>query len=146
MTTIALDKKQKKIIDEIPSISDFSKIYFYVSKSKFDYEYINILDRVIGLNDKILSDWLNISTRTYRNYKTKDNIILKDNIKEHIILILSLYKHGEDVFGSIANFEKWLTQKNVLLDNQAPVTFLDTVSGIKFIDNRLTAMEFGENI
>src|SRR5690606_12278807 len=121
MTTIALDKKQKKIMDEVTSISCCSKIYCYLCKSKFDYEYINILDRVIGLNDKILSDWLNISTRTYRNYKTKDNIILKDNIKEHIILILSLYKHGEDVFGSIANFEKWLTQKNVLLEDRKSV-------------------------
>ena len=44
------------------------------------------------------------------------------------------------------DFEHWLTTPNILLDNKAPMDFLDTVSGLKFIDNRLTAMEFGENV
>lgn len=30
--------------------------------------------------------------------------------------------------------------------NKAPLSFLDTISGIKWVDNRLTAMEYGENI
>lgn len=44
------------------------------------------------------------------------------------------------------DFELWLSQKNYLLDNRAPEDFLETISGIKFIDNRLTAIEFGENV
>ncbi|MEG0984268.1 MbcA/ParS/Xre antitoxin family protein, partial [Algoriella sp.] len=91
------------------------------------------------------SKWLNITTRTYRNYKTKD-VSLKDNTKEQIVLLISLYKHGLDVFMTKEDFEHWLTTPNILLDNKAPMDFLDTVSGLKFIDNRLTAMEFGENV
>lgn len=145
MATYTLNKKQKKIIDEIPAVSDFSNIYFYTVKSKSDFDFISILDNVIGLNDNVLSKWLNITPRTFRNYKSNQELILKDNIKEHIILILSLYKHGIEVFDNVENFELWLSKKNYLLDNKAPVDFLETISGIKFIDNRLTAIEFGEN-
>lgn len=146
MTTSVLNYDQRRIVEEIPSVKDFSNVYFYTIKSKLDTEYIEILDKIIGLNDSILSKWLNITPRTFRNYKNNHNLVLKENTKEHIILILSLYKHGFEVFDSIENFENWLSKKNVMLDNTAPVDFLETISGIKFIDNRLTAMEFGENV
>jgi uncharacterized protein (DUF2384 family) len=140
-----LSSKQKRIIEEIPSVSEPSHVYFYTSKTKQDAEYISILDRLIGLSDITLSKWLNITPRTFRNYKNAEDLILKENIKEHIILILSLYKHGMDVFGSVALFEEWLSKTNPLLDHQAPANFLETISGITFIDSRLTAMEYGEN-
>lgn len=146
MTTTSLSNKQKKIIEEIPMVGDFSNIYFYTVKSKQDSEFISILDRVIGMSDTILSKWLNITPRTFRNYKNNNELVLKDNIKEHIILILSLYKHGIEVFDTSENFEKWLSKKNYLLDGRVPFDFLETISGIKFIDNRLTAIEFGENV
>jgi len=146
MTTLSLSNKQKKIIKEIPMVGDFSNIYFYTVKSKQDSEFISILNKVIGINDTILSKWLNITPRTFRNYKNKSKLVLKDNTKEHIILILSLYKHGIEVFDTSENFEKWLSKKNYLLDGRAPFDFLETISGIKFIDNRLTAIEFGENV
>lgn len=146
MSTATLNKNQKKIIEEIPSLNDFSKIYFYTVQSKFDNDFVKTLDSVIGLNDDILSNWLNITPKTFRNYKKNADLVLKGNIKEHIVLILSLYKHGIEVFGSTVDFEKWLSAENRLLDNEAPSKFLDTVSGIKFIDNRLTALEYGENV
>ena len=146
MSIATLDKRQQKILEEIPTLNDFSKIYFYTVQSKFDNDFVKTLDSMIGLNDTILSDWLSITPRTFRNYKKNTDLILKGNIKEHIVLIISLYKHGIEVFGDTANFEKWLSMKNHLLDNQAPTSFLDTVSGIKFIDNRLSALEYGENV
>ncbi|MBS7332778.1 antitoxin Xre/MbcA/ParS toxin-binding domain-containing protein [Faecalibacter bovis] len=144
MATIEL-KRRKKIINELPEVNDFTNVYFYVNHYNVDQEYIKLLDELSGLKDEIISKWLNITTRTYRNYKTK-NVSLKDNTKEHLVLILSLYKHGLEVFNTKEEFEQWLTTPNFLLDHKAPMEFLDTVSGLKFIDNRLTAIEFGENV
>ncbi|MBF0595930.1 MbcA/ParS/Xre antitoxin family protein [Faecalibacter rhinopitheci] len=138
-------KRNKKLIDDIPEMGNFTDIYFYVNHYDIDQSYIQFLDELSGLKDEIISKWLNITTRTYRTYKTKD-VSLKDNTKEHIVLILSLYKHGLDVFNTKEEFELWLTTPNFLLDSKAPMDFLDTVSGLKFIDNRLTAIEFGENV
>lgn len=146
MSTIILDKNQQKILDEIPSIHDFSKFYFYLTESKMDYQFLGILNEMSGLSDIILSEWLNISAKTLRNYKNKTDLILKENTKEHIISLIALYKHGMEVFEDKDTFEQWLKAENLLMGNKAPLSFLDTISGIKWIDTRLTAMEFGENI
>ncbi|MBY0066197.1 MULTISPECIES: antitoxin Xre/MbcA/ParS toxin-binding domain-containing protein [Empedobacter] len=144
MATVKL-KKYEQIINEIPEVRDFTSVYFYVNRYNIDQKYIQYLDELSTLKDEIISSWLNITTRTYRNYKTKD-VSLKDNTKEHIVLLISLYKHGMEVFNTKDDFEKWLTTPNVLLDKKSPADFLDTVSGLKFIDNRLTAIEYGENV
>lgn len=126
-------------------VSDSASIYLRVTDTKSSLNYLKLFDELIGLSDIIVSNWLNITTRTLRNYRKVKDVQLKDNTKEHIITIMALYKHGIDVFESKADFEKWLVTKNLLLDNKAPMEFLDTISGIKLIDNRLTAIEFGEN-
>ncbi|MGV8915025.1 MAG: antitoxin Xre/MbcA/ParS toxin-binding domain-containing protein [Kaistella sp.] len=146
MLTLTLNSRQKKIIEEIPLVSEFSHLYFYTTQSDSDSEFIAILDSVIGLSDTVLSKWLNITPRTFRNYRNSTNLILKENTKEHVILILSLYKHGIEIFDTVENFESWLSKNNLVLDNRAPFDFLETISGIKFIDDRLTAMEYGENV
>lgn len=142
---VVLDKKTKESIKDIPEIGDLTKIFFYVNNHNVNSQYLNILKELTNLKDDILSNWLNINTRTFRNYR-KSNIVLKDNTKEHIVLLISLYKHGIEVFDSIENFDKWLTTENFLLDKKAPMDFLDTVSGLKFIDDRLTALEYGDNV
>lgn len=136
-------KKYKRIEPELPCVNEPSGMYMYLSQTQ--NRFIQILDELIGLSDEIISKWLNITTRTYRNYKTKDTEI-KENTKEHIVSILSLYKHGMEVFSTKEEFENWLTLPNPFLDNKAPMDFMDTISGIQLIDNRLTAMEFGENV
>jgi putative toxin-antitoxin system antitoxin component (TIGR02293 family) len=125
-------------------VNDSAAIYMRVTEPS-SRNYLKIFDELIDLSDIIISNWLNITTRTLRNYRKAKDVQLKDNTKEHIITILALYKHGMEVFESKSEFEKWLSTKNILLDNRAPMDFLDTISGIQLIDNRLTAMEFGEN-
>ena len=145
MAGYSLNTKEQKILDEIPEVNDFTAVYHYTGRVAPDRDLVGLMNKLVGLSDDILSDWLNITTRTFRNYKNNSKIILKGTVREHIILILSLYKHGVEVFGSIQKFEAWLSMPNMMLDNRAPIHFLETISGLKFIDNRLTGMEYGEN-
>lgn len=145
MKTIASNKEYKSIMQDLPVVNEPGSVYFYMTKNNVDNTYIELMDDLISLNDTVIADWLNITTRTLRNYRSKE-VSLKDNTKEHIISILSLFKHGIAVFGSAAVFEQWLSVPNFLLDEKAPMDFLDTISGIRLIDNRLNAMEFGENV
>jgi uncharacterized protein (DUF2384 family) len=82
---------------------------------------------------------------------------VKVNVKEQVLLLLSLIKHGVEIFGSMKEFESWLNQENFYFDNKSPVSFLNTITGspvsflntitgIKFIDDRLTAMQYGDNV
>jgi uncharacterized protein (DUF2384 family) len=50
------------------------------------------------------------------------------------------------VFGSSQSFKNWLFKENLLLFNKKPSHFLKSVSGIRLIDDRLTGMEYGDNV
>lgn len=139
-------KPYQYLEQELPTVNDSAQMYYYISNHNINGFYLNMLQKLIGLNDDILSKWLNITTRTLHNYKKAKEVNLKDNTKEHIVSLLSLYKHGTAVFDTKENFEKWLVAPNFYLDQKAPKDFLDTISGIRLIDNKLTAIEFGENV
>jgi len=132
-------------IAEIPEISNFTKVLFYLRQNNINWIYFNYFKQITTLNDEIISDWLNINSKTLRAYR-KPESISKDNIKEHLILLISLYEHGITVFESAENFDKWILAANYFLDNKPPKEFLDTITGIKFIDDRLTAIEYGDNV
>ncbi len=138
-------KKYQNIMEEIPLVAEPGSVYFYLSKTNVDNTFIGLMDNITSVNDTTIAQWLNITPRTLRNYRVKD-AVLKDNTKEHIVSILALFKHGIATFGSVELFEKWLSSPNFFLDEKSPSDFLDTISGIRFIDNRLTAIEYGENV
>jgi uncharacterized protein (DUF2384 family) len=53
--------------------------------------------------------------------------------------------HGIEVFGTKEKFEQWLNTENFFFDKKSPVSFLNTVTGIRFVNDRLTAIEYGDN-
>jgi hypothetical protein len=132
----------KTSIAKIPNIGDFTKILFFLRGNDINWNYFRYFKEISTLSDEITSSWLSINSKTLRAYRKPDSTS-KDNIKEHLILLISLYEH---VFDTKENFDKWLLTENKLLDNKAPKDFLDTVTGIKFIDTRLTAIEYGDNV
>ncbi len=135
----------KASIAKIPEIGDFTKILFFLRGNDINWNYFKYFREISTLSDEITSNWLSINSKTLRAYRKPDSTS-KDNIKEHLILLISLYEHGIDVFDTKEKFDEWLLSENKLLDNKAPKDFLDTVTGIKFIDNRLTAIEYGDNV
>jgi uncharacterized protein (DUF2384 family) len=135
----------REIIAEVPEIRNFTKILFYLRQNNINWRYFNYLKEITTLNDEIISTWLNINSKTLRAYR-KPESISKDNIKEHLVLLISLYKHGTAVFETKENFDKWLVTENYFLDSKAPKNFLETTSGIQFIDDQLTAIEYGDNV
>jgi putative toxin-antitoxin system antitoxin component (TIGR02293 family) len=108
-------------------------------------EYLNRIKSISRVNDKTISGWLNITEKTLRTYK-QANTSVRDNIKEHILYLLRLMILGNGVFGSGEEFEKWLNTPNFIFNNDRPANFLNTITGIRFVIDRLTAMEFGDNV
>lgn len=133
------------IIREVPRRINDGEILYYLHNKDVNWSYLNAIKKLTDFNDDVLSDWLNLSVKTFREYR-KPNSSFKENVKEHVLLILALVKHGIDVFGSPKAFETWLNTKNFFFDNAEPETFLNTVTGIRFVDDRLTAMEYGDNV
>lgn len=132
--------------DVIPTRYDNNDILNLVHSSpeKKGARYFNLLKSVTKLDDKEISEWLSINEKTYRSYK-KPQKITKAPLLEHAIMIISLFKHGIEIFGSSEQFKKWLDTNNFYFDNKSPGIFMDTATGIKFIDDRLTGIEYGDN-
>jgi uncharacterized protein (DUF2384 family) len=67
-------------------------------------------------------------------------------MKERVVHILVLLKHGLFVFETPEALRKWLRTPNFMLEKRPPLYYLDTITGIMFINDRLTAMEYGDNV
>jgi putative toxin-antitoxin system antitoxin component (TIGR02293 family) len=136
---------QETLLKKIPDRISDSEVLKLLHTVNINWMYIKLFKEYAALKDEIISEWLNINVRTLRNYKKPENKF-KDNIKEQLILLLSLFKHGYEVFGDADEFRKWLNSENFYFDKKAPVSYLNTVTGIRFVDDRLTALEHGDNV
>jgi uncharacterized protein (DUF2384 family) len=138
-------KLDSELIDDVPTQINESEILYLLHKKDINWNYVNAFKHLTDFNDDMISGWLNLSVKTFREYR-KPNAVFKDNVKEHILLLIALFKHGIRVFGDSSAFEKWLTTGNFYFDHKTPESYLNTVTGIRFTDDRLTALEFGDNV
>lgn len=141
MTTVAT-----RILKDIPAKADTYDALNFLEINAVKGIYLEVIKDFTKLNDIILSSLFNIDVKTYRKYRSEKSKLLKPNIQEYTVMLLSLYKHGQTVFGAIEEFNSWLGKENFYFDNKPPKQFLETISGIKFIDDRLTAIEYGDNV
>ncbi len=121
------------------------EVLYAVRQNKVTSNYIEDLKKLSGLKDELLSASLNLNIKTYRSYKLK-SVAMKPHLQEHVFTLLSLFRHGIDFFGTSNKFGEWLQKENYFFDNDKPINFLDTISGIRFTDSRLTSMEYGDNV
>lgn len=137
--------EEREKLKAIPSKIDTSKVLQLVESSALqNLVYFGLLKSITNEDDKKLSDWLNISEKTFRSHKTIEKAA-KPPLIEHAIMLIALFKHGVEIFGNSEQFKKWLKTDNYYFDREAPVKFIYTSSGMKFIDDRLTAIEYGDN-
>lgn len=137
--------KRYSFTDKLPDQVNETAVLSYLSTETVSLSSLDALREMAFFNEAVIANWLNINVKTLRNYKNK-NTVIKDYVQEKIVLLLSLFKHGNEVFGDYEVFSKWLETENFFFDNKAPASFLTTFSGILFIDDRLAAIEYGDNV
>ncbi len=115
-----------------------------MNTGSIDKSYLQDIKDISNLPDGTLSQLLDVTAKTFKTYLTGKSIF-KESIQEQILLLLNLYKHGFHVFSSEVNFQQWLERPNFYLDQKRPLDFLVSKSGISFIDDQLTAIQYGEN-
>jgi len=137
---------EAKLLKNIPSRVDSNATLWMIKSGEVGPQHLQAIRDLTLFNDEKISDWLNISVKTFRTYKKPHSVIKAPRIQEQAIMTLSLIKHGIEVFGTGEKFSTWLSKENFFFDKKAPVEYMDTNSGIKFIDDRLTALEYGDNV
>ena len=140
MTTL-----ESNLLKNIPSRVNTNSTLWMIKSGEVGPQHLQAIKDLTLFNDEKISNWLDISVKTFRSYK-KPHGIIKARIKEQAVMTLSLIKHGIEVFGTREKFSEWLSKENFFFDKKAPAEYMDTNSGIKFIDDRLTALEYGDNV
>jgi len=116
-----------------------------ITSQRVGSDDVKKLKDLMAATDKQLAAYLNVSEKTVRNYKM-GRLQIKPEIQERVVLLTSLFNHGINVFGNVEDFNKWLGKENFFLDGRTPNSFLHIITGIQFVDSRLTAMEYGDNV
>ncbi len=94
-----------------------------------------------GISSVEMAEIIRISDRTLRRY-TKETVFNPEQT-ERLIEIAKLYARGEEVFGSLAQFNHWMSSEILALGNKKPKAFLDTSIGIQILLDELGKIEHG---
>ena len=140
-----MSKKAKHIQDQqVPRVSEV-EVMTLVRDKKIRSKALKDLKKLTSFSDVQISSWLHINVKTFRSYRDRA-IALPDDISEQVYLLLRLFQLGKALFSNKEQFDEWLSTENFYFDEVAPMEFLSSISGIRFISSRLRAMEMGDNV
>lgn len=113
----------------------------YMDHHIIDADYLKGIKKLTRFKDDKIAGWLHISPRTMRGLKSA----LNKKLSEQVVMLRAVFEKGRTVLGSAEDFDKWLDTPNFFFDGKKPINFLDTTSGIRYIFDRLSGMEYGDN-
>ncbi len=123
-----IDGEQQNIVSE-PQVMYATSFNDMIQVAEYDKDF------AAGL--------LDLSYKTVTRYqKEKKTFSLLQS--EYIIKTITLFHKGEEVFGTIESFKKWLDKPAFGLGNIIPRNIITTVSGINFVVDELNRIERGD--
>ncbi|WP_431209793.1 antitoxin Xre/MbcA/ParS toxin-binding domain-containing protein [Puia sp. P3] len=128
---------------ELKDLNDVN-VLVYMDNNSIDAGYLKAIKKLTRFTDDNIARWLHISPRTLRNYKPEK--VLDKKLSEQVIMLRTVFEKGRAVLGNAEAFDKWLGTPNYFFDRKEPLDFLDTTSGMRYLFDRLTAMEYGDNV
>lgn len=106
-------------------------------KAKVFYDFAE----TIKMPEKKLASIINLSSRTISNY-IQNQKLLAPIYSEHLLKLINLFKQGEDVFGSIDEFNHWL--RKPFWDNKlTPLDLIITTGGVDLVSEELDKLAQG---
>jgi putative toxin-antitoxin system antitoxin component (TIGR02293 family) len=95
------------------------------------------------LPGRMIEAILYVTMKTLTNYKNR-RTQLNAAVSEKVLSIFALYEKGITLFGSVEEFNKWMSASAFGLGNQTPNDLLNTMTGINLIGEELTRIEYGD--
>ncbi len=123
------------------------------SETPSDFELVNLartgiskksllaLAKKISLTIEEISTVLHISERTLQRYAP--SALVRTEYADKAIELARLYERGTAVLGSEIEFNTWMRTPNHALNNEIPLTLLDTSIGFDLILQVLGRIEYG---
>lgn len=99
------------------------------------------LAQKISLTVQELAGIMHISERTLQRYD--EDAVVKTEYAEKAVELARLYTRGEEVFGSIEQFKRWMKTSAHVFKGETPVSLLDTSVGFDMVLKELGRIEHG---
>jgi putative toxin-antitoxin system antitoxin component (TIGR02293 family) len=95
-----------------------------------------------GFKKEQIATLFNTSAKTITRY-TQEGKNLDVVNSEHALKLIALFKKGNEIFGELEAFRKWIMKPAYGLGWEIPVEFMETSGGIELIMEELYRIEFG---
>ncbi len=115
--------------------------FIELSRNGINKRNLLFLAKKIGFDLKELVVILHISERTLQRYAPSKT--LSPDVSERVIQLARLYCKGEEVFGDLEQFKKWMQYPSLALGMKQPKELLDTTFGFQLLNEELTKIEYG---
>ncbi|MFC6223294.1 antitoxin Xre-like helix-turn-helix domain-containing protein [Hymenobacter artigasi] len=98
---------------------------------------------LLKLSADELAALLHTTTKTLRAYR-EGKKRLGPAASEQILKLLALARLGEESFGALPAFRRWLDKPAYGLDNQPPLALLETSGGIDLVAAEVARIAYGD--
>jgi len=115
--------------------------FIELSRNGINKRNLLFLAKKIDFDLKELVTILHISERTLQRYALSKK--LSPEVSERAIQLARLYCKGEEVFGDLEQFKKWMQYPSMALGMKQPKELLDTTFGFQLLNEELTKIEYG---
>jgi putative toxin-antitoxin system antitoxin component (TIGR02293 family) len=129
---------KQHIKDKVESPFDF----IHIANEGIKAEVIKNFSMYFNLSRTLMAHMLNVSEPTlYRWMKANRNLDRNSSVK--LFEIADLFLYGEEVFGDISMFFKWLALPNTALGGFEPQALIEIPGGISKVRDVLGRIEYG---
>jgi putative toxin-antitoxin system antitoxin component (TIGR02293 family) len=104
--------------------------------------FFDVADQT-GYRREQLAEVFDTSLKTFQRYE-REARNLNPQDSEKVLKIQSLFAKGEEVFGSLTAFRRWMDKPAFGLGGQVPFSLLHTSGGIDLVMDELVRIEFGD--
>lgn len=115
--------------------------FIELSRNGINKRNLLFLGKKIDFDLKEMAKVLHISERTIQRYHA--NKVLSSEVSERAIQLAKLYCKGEEVFGDLDQFKKWMEYPSLALGNKRPKDLLDTTFGFQLLNEELIKIAYG---
>ncbi len=116
------------------------------SISNRHHDSSELLGELFGISElslKFLAESVfELNAKTLAKYK-QESLELPKRISEIAVKLIHLYHAGIEIFSHAKSFNKWLNEPAVGLDFVAPAAYLNTSTGIDYINEELHRISLG---
>lgn len=138
----AITKTKPSLFDKYSSEISNQIALVYTAAKGISISVFDSLLALTRLQKNELASFIDATPKTIDNYRAKQSKLGRLE-SEQLLQILSLYKKGREIFGSIESFNGWLKQSSIGLGGEKPFDLMYTPGGINLIMEELIRIEFG---